>query len=596
MRAIRDGIIPGFPKNCRSFLVEQEDAGDERSALEIVLAADEDVAIERKKEQILSQGVQNLAAARKALLELSCISLEAEVQQKQIEAKRISGQRGRDLLKELLQLEEAVTRARKEWAECTSGSDEDLVLCNSKLVECQGRLEEFEADSLEVRARAALKGLGFTEDYMLRPTKQLSGGWRMRTAIARALLSKPDVLMLDEPTNHLDWPALLWLENFIKTTVSDTQVLVVVSHDREFLDAIATSIVRLEDGTLFYFDGNYSKYEEILQEQAKSRADLAKRKQDKVDAEKKKIQEMQSSGKKTGNEALQRQAKERQQKLDGVRKTGGHGNTMGAIQRVGIEHSITGGKFKFSNKTFFGTSHLADTGDWQITLDTEVTLSLKAAAELGFHGALLQCRALTVGYSPDQPFCQAFDMDIDLKSRIALLGINGSGKSTLLKTIAGRLRPLTGEVYTYPRLVVSYFSQELADELPLELTAVEALLQDMPDCSDQQVRAQLGAFGIRHQAVQILRTLSGGEKVRVAIARATLKAPHVLLLDEPTNHLDLMTVEGLSQGLKSFAGGVVLVSHDRRLIRDVALDCYLLRGGRLRRTALTDFLSDFKRS
>jgi ATPase subunit of ABC transporter with duplicated ATPase domains len=361
------------------------------------------------------------------------------------------------------------------------------------------------------------------------------------------------------------------------------------------LDSIVTDIVRLEDRKLYYFEGNYSKYEHTLKEMATWRAEMEERKQDKIADEKKKIQDMQAGAKKTGNDALQRQAKERQQKLTGCRKTGGHANTTGAIEnRVGLEHSITGGKFKYSNKKFFDTSQKADQSGWQVTLDSAVHFNLTAAGQLGFHGALLQCKALSIGYSQDNPFCNPFDLNIDMESRIAVLGVNGSGKSTFLKTLAGKQSALRGEVYTYPKLVVAYFSQEVADELPYDITPVDALKSHLPEATAQQIRSHLGSFGIKHQATQELRTLSGGERVRVALARTTIKPPHVLLLDEPTNHLDLMTVEGLSEGLRVFKGGVVLTSHDRRLITDVAKDCYLLNGGKFAASSMNAFLKRIK--
>lgn len=220
--------------------------------------------------------------------------------------------------------------------------------------------------------------------------------------------------------------------------------------------------------------------------------------------------------------------------------------------------------------------------------DAAVNLSIAVAANLGFEGALLQCRQLRFGHGA--PLSQAFDLDVRLNSRIAFLGMNGSGKTTLLRTIAGDLRPLAGEVYIYPRLLVAYFSQHVADSMPLDRTPCQALKDRFPDATDKQIRAQLGAFGIRSQAVVRLGCLSGGEKTRCSLAAITFKPPHILLLDEPTNHLDLNTVEALADALKKFQGGLVLVSHDRRLIQALDMDCYTLHDRRLTKSTLPAFL------
>jgi len=380
------------------------------------------------------------------------------------------------------------------------------------------------------------------------------------------------VLLLDEPTNHLDWPALLWFERYIKTL--DNIVLIIVSHDRAFLDEVATGIVRLSNGDLQYYKGNYSTFEETLAKDKIDKANYQARVKDKVDKEWEKVKKMEETAHKTNNDKLLSQVSSKKKKL-------GVGTSHG-ICRVGIEKDADGKAFNI----FKGSS--LDDGSSQVQDDAEVKINLTVAGNLGFNGALLQCRQVKFGYST--AFSQAFDLNIDLSTRIALLGMNGSGKTTLLKTIAKTLDPFSGEVYLYPRLIVSYFSQHIADSMPLDKTPCEAMQELFPEAAPHQIRSQLGSFGIRSQATVPLRCLSGGEKTRCSLASITFKAPHVLLLDEPTNHLDLNTVEALAQALKGFQGGIVLVSHDRRLIEGLNMECHVLHKRKLGKSSLKEFL------
>lgn len=203
-------------------------------------------------------------------------------------------------------------------------------------------------------------------------------------------------------------------------------------------------------------------------------------------------------------------------------------------------------------------------------------------------GPLLQCRSLQFGYSA--PLVQPFDLDVGRSDRVALLGVNGSGKSTLLRTLAQELSPLQGEAFVSPHLSLAYFSQHVTEMLPLEKTPFEALLERFPGATPAQVRAQLGDFGLRAQTLVQLEKLSGGERTRCALACVTFKRPQMLLLDEPTNHLDLKAVATLSIALNSFEGGIVLVSHDRRLIESLNMDCYMLHRQRIQRCTLGAFL------
>lgn len=229
-----------------------------------------------------------------------------------------------------------------------------------------------------------------------------------------------------------------------------------------------------------------------------------------------------------------------------------------------------------------------DDGSKQVKEDDVVSWKLSAAEPLG-DGVTLQCQQLQFGWGPTQPLSQKFDLDIGSR-KIAILGANGSGKSTFLKTLAGELEPVSGEVRRNPRLRLAYFSQHVTDALNVQRTPVQIMKDRFPEASEQDIRGHLGKFGVRSIATTKLNLLSGGEKTRVSLAVVTYVPPHLLLLDEPTNHLDINTVQALSETLKSFGGGVVLVSHDRRLIEQLGCATMMLHGGKLETCTLKDFL------
>ncbi|CAL1154077.1 unnamed protein product [Cladocopium goreaui] len=581
-RSMASGRIPGYPANCVTLLVDQEDVGDERTAVETVVSAHKELQ-ELLEEEISLALVHSGSAvdAVKALRKHEHLLAKRSLFKAAMYESKLSGLRGKAAREALLEAE-AQEKKAAEALEAEVQAEEGTAAVQAKVVEIladiRDRLRILGADSMKGRAEVILKGLGFEEIDLQKPTRLLSGGWRMRVALAKALLAKPNVLLLDEPTNHLDWQAILWLEKYLVSEELNEVALVVVSHDRDFLDKVSTMTLRLFEMKLQVHSGNYSTFEDAHERDQQHRAELAQRQHDKQDKMEKQVKEMEQRGRKTNNENLLKAVASRRTKL-------GLDDKPWSFNRVGLERA-GGHKFKFSYNTVGAAME-------QLQVENKeqaVRLKLKAAGALGFEAALLQCRDVVVGYDKLAPLIKKFDLDIRAQSRIGILGVNGSGKTTLLRTLVGELACLSGEVYQQPRVVVGFFNQHQADDLPNDATPLESLCESHPNLKDHEVRAHLGSFGLGRLAVQPIKSLSGGERSRVALAAATLRAPHVLVLDEPTNHLDLQTVEALGEALKEFEGSVVVTSYDRRLLREVCQDFYSVKDKQLVKVTLESFV------
>eukprot|EP00435_Cladocopium_sp_Y103_P004315 s2379_g1.t1 len=581
-RSMASGRIPGYPANCVTLLVDQEDVGDERTAVETVVSAHKELQELLEEESSLALSHSGSAVdAVKALRRHEHLLAKRSLFKAAMYESKLSGLRGKAAREALLEAE-AQEKKAAEALEAEVRAEEATAEVQAKVVEIladiRDRLRILGADSMKGQAEVILKGLGFEEIDLRKPTRLLSGGWRMRVALAKALLAKPNVLLLDEPTNHLDWQAILWLEKYLVSEELNEVALVVVSHDRDFLDKVSTMTLRLFEMKLQVHSGNYSTFEDAHERDQQHRAELAQRQHDKQDKMEKQVKEMEQRGRKTNNENLLKAVASRRTKL-------GLDDKPWSFNRVGLERA-GGHKFKFSYNTVGAAME-------QLQVENKeqaVRLKLKAAGALGFEAALLQCRDVVVGYDKSAPLIKKFDLDIRAQSRIGILGVNGSGKTTLLRTLVGELACLSGEVYQQPRVVVGFFNQHQADDLPNDATPLESLCESHPTLKDHEVRAHLGSFGLGRLAVQPIKSLSGGERSRVALAAATLRAPHVLVLDEPTNHLDLQTVEALGDALKEFEGSVVVTSHDRRLLREVCQDFYSVKDKQLVKVTLESFV------
>jgi ATPase subunit of ABC transporter with duplicated ATPase domains len=378
----------------------------------------------------------------------------------------------------------------------------------------QEEYEHLGGYTLEAQAREVLAGLGFHDDQVADDVGALSGGWKMRVALARVLLGRPDVLLMDEPTNHLDIESIIWLEQFLRGYAG---TLLMTSHDREFMNRIVTKIAEIDAGEIFVYSGNYDFYErERAIRDANQQAAFA-RQQAMLAKEQRFIDRFRTHAAKAA------QVQSRIKALD-------------KIEKIELPKKRTVVKFEF-----------------------------RQAPRSGDQVAVIEGIRKSYG---KRVIYDGFSMIVRRGERWAVMGRNGAGKSTLLKMMAGALRPDSGEVRLGASLKMGYFAQQSLEVLDPELTVVEQLQKDFPQEGLGALRTLAGAFQFSGDDVdKPIRALSGGEKSRLAMARMLYDPPNLLVLDEPTNHLDLATKEMLVEQLKNFEGTMVFVSHDRMFLR-----------------------------
>jgi ATPase subunit of ABC transporter with duplicated ATPase domains len=421
----------------------------------------------------------------------------------------------------VLSADEERIRLLKEEAELKPISQENsdrALKASERLIEVYDRLKAISAYSAEARASAIMSGLGFTEEMKTMMTKQFSGGWRMRIALARALFVVPDLLILDEPTNHLDLNAVIWLEAYLRRW---KKTLLVVSHDRDFLNYFVTDIMYVHSQTLEYFKGDYDTFERASEQTKRQQEKAFKKQQKALD----KIQRDQTQ-----------KDRENKKKLE----------KAGLVKEVERDYSV---RFEFE-----------DPGQ------------LKPP--------VVQVKDVGFGYSKDKILFDHVELNIDMESRIAVVGPNGVGKSTFMSLMLGELEPSTGEIIRNRHLRTVKFAQHFVDQLEVASSAVDYIQKLYPDMTPLDIRQVLGRFGLKGTTqTQSIESLSGGQKSRVMLVSIALKKPHMLFLDEPTNHLDIQSVDALSDALKGFPGGIILISHDQRLISNVVNEIWVVRKG-----------------
>ena len=392
-----------------------------------------------------------------------------------------------------------------------------------ELAEIHEELKMIEANQAEAKVAEILRGLGFSNEDLSRKVKEFSGGWQMRLNLAGALFKYSDILFLDEPTNHLDIEAIIWLEDYLKRY---TKTLLIISHDRDFLNNICTSIIHFEGKRLVTYKGNYDGF----LRQYNQKIELTSKAIEKQSQRKAHLQSYVDRFRYKASKAKQAQSR-----LKMLEK-------MEDISEIAQEHS--------DNFTF-----------------PEINL---------LPSPLIKTEDVSVGYD-DNVVLKKLNLYINQDDRIALLGKNGNGKSTLVKMLSSQLKPFTGNIVKSQKLKIGYFHQKQTEVLPLELTPAEYILSIQPDFMEKNARSHLARFGLeKEKAITKIKDLSGGEKTRLLFASMSLNAPEILIFDEPTNHLDMKGRKALADAINQYNGAIIIISHDFYLLELVADTLWLV--------------------
>lgn len=429
-------------------------------------------------------------------------------------------------LEAVLEVDEELHKLEHEAEEL--GHCDDLE-SQELLNEIYERLEELGSDKAEARAARILHGLGFTAEMQRKACKDFSGGWRMRIALARALYLSPHLLLLDEPSNHLDLDACVWLEEELKNY---KRILVIISHSQDFLNGVCTNIIHLQQKKLNYYTGNFDTYVQTRQELETNQMKRFQWEQDQIAHMKDYIARF------------------------------GHGSAKLARQAQSKEKTL---------------KKMVDSGLTE-KVEKDKTLSFYFPDCGKIAPPVIMVQNVSFKYKNDASYIyKNLDFGIDLDTRVALVGPNGAGKSTLLKLIDNQLLPTDGQIRRNSHLKIGRYHQHLAEELDLNLTALEYMMKEFPDIKEkEEMRRIIGRYGLSgRQQVCPMKNLSDGQRCRVVFAWLASQVPHLLLLDEPTNHLDIETIDALAEALNNFEGGMILVSHDFRLINQVAKEIWV---------------------
>ena len=402
-----------------------------------------------------------------------------------------------------------------------------------RIAELEAALVEADAWSAPSRSEQLLAGLGFAPDQWMKPVKSFSGGWQMRLALARALMAPSELLLLDEPTNHLDLDAMLWLERWLAAYQG---TVLLISHDTEFLDAVARSILHFDHGKLVRYRGGYQDF------------------------------------------LLQRAERLRQAQIAWTRQTQETARLQSFIDRFKAK----------ATKAKQAQSRVKALARMQVLapLQAEAGIDIRIPEPDSMPDPLLVLDNVSTGYPTAGAEAVSVLRDVTVMvraaSRIGVLGVNGAGKSTLIKTLAHELEPLSGTRRASKGLQIGYFAQHQLDMLDLEATPLQHLARLAPHTREQELRNYLGGFGFSGDTVNsLVAPMSGGEKARLALSLIVWQKPNLLLLDEPSNHLDVDTREALATALAEFPGSVLLVSHDRHLLRTTVDDFWIVADGKV---------------
>ena len=540
----------------------------------------------------LSMAIEEKADAKKIVSTVRSLQLEQarqELSEAQLIAARRSGARGLKARQVLIEKEKAVDDAEKQYVPRPCGchdffltfdrfeesnieDEHDAMKAGIDMLEATRlALEAMDAGSTEARARTILLGLRFSEEQIDKPVTSLSGGWRTRCDLACALIQKTDVLMLDEPTNFLDLPAIVWLQRYIESSLTGVSV-VVVTHDRDFADAVAQELllVRMAPAkTLEVFKGNLSEYENEKRRQIRRMTKMSEAQDRKTKHMEETISKNVKAAKRTGDDKKLKQAASRKKKLD---------------ERMGMEVGQNGGRFKL-NRDMVGFFTNNRNGVEIPEFDPPVSIALPdQPTPLRHAGPLFSFEDVWYSY-PKSGIWTLKEINLVMHpgERIGLAGLNGSGKSTLVKLLMGAVsggepRPRKGTITVHSKARVACYSQHAVEELESigrdnpERTALAHLMQTEGWTGDEQeARGTLAKLGLRGNLASDvpLMALSGGQRVRLALAQVFFSSPHLVVLDEVTTHLDADTIDGMIEALKTWEGGLLVITHDRHFMRCV---------------------------
>jgi len=554
LRALATYSIPQFPRHIKVVHVEQESVAENAPVLEVVINSD---------------------LERTALLK----------EEQELQAK-------------LKEIENATAAAAAESSPSSSSSPSpppSTAAISDRLTQVYERLTEMDAHSAEARAATILSGLGFTKEMQLMPMKAHSGGWRSRCALASSLFVAPDLLLLDEPTNHLDFPAVLWLQSYLQ---SYPKTVLVVSHDRTFLDAVLA-----ERGDIIHFTnkrrletfrGDYTSFVRVRAE--KYKAD--KRAYESQQLQRQHLQQYITTFYTEKRSAAQArkvgQAMSKQKILDKMERDGlledpdEESTDKFSLHfpqpcplRVPMVAEVRNLYFKYPRRRY------EDILDDEAAMMKQAATSAvsAAAAAAGSHASSSAPAPLPpLPVDPDAPYLlEDINVRIELSSRIGILGANGCGKSTLIKLLLGDLQPIEGIINFNPNVQVGYFTQHHVDQLELGISATQWLREKFPGTTEVDARRYLGRFGLIGDLTMMqIGNLSGGQRSRLALSAICKLEPHVLILDEPTNHLDFETIDVLIAAIKEFKGAVVAISHDQYFLSQTVKEFWSISNKRLK--------------
>ncbi|WVQ84280.1 hypothetical protein IAT38_006432 [Cryptococcus sp. DSM 104549] len=563
--AIAERIIPGIAPSVRIVYVSQLEQDVDKAlpktkkvtVVEHILKSHTELQTLLEEQALLERALDSGVPdePQKLLNQVLLKRAERALIEAQLVAQRRSGARGKKAREEEIAAELELKMAKLKLGSADIDPDCSLKI-STLLSEVQLNLELLDAETIHARTRTILQGLGFSDDMMNGPFASLSGGWRSRCKLALALIVPSDVLLLDEPSNFLDLESVIWFQQYL---ISLLQTVVLISHDRSFIDAVSDETMIVRQNKLEYFTGTPSEMEEAERKErlgkVKQQAALDKKKKH-IEAS---IAQGQKTAKKTGDDNRMRMVKSRTKKLE---------------ERWGNETSANGTRFKI-NRDLAGFHNSRRNAIEIRAEEAEVRMRLPPSAELRSEGTfMVSLENVSAGYGKkgrEKVVVEGVNLVIAHGETVAFVGRNGQGKSTLAKLILGELQPLKGTVKRHPAIKIGYFDQRSVESLPTanDITPLKILMQQFESsttpANEPSARGVLASFGLGGTLASHTpaRLLSGGQKVRLALALLFYDPPNFLIMDEVSTHLDFATIQALSRELKNWKGALVLVTHDR---------------------------------